>query len=103
MLEAIGAAPGSRSNQDWPQLWRDSEERREIRRQLDEMVVELPKVSQIDQSSADAHQTFAQSFAYQSLLVTQRCFEQYWRTPTYLWSKVVLCTLPVSSDIPLFQ
>ncbi|KAF2494935.1 ATP binding cassette transporter [Lophium mytilinum] len=94
MLEVIGAAPGSKSDQDWPQLWRESEERREIRRQLDQMVVDLPKTSQIDQSSADAHQTFAQSFGYQSLLVTRRCFEQYWRTPSYLWSKVVLCTLP---------
>ncbi len=94
MLEQIGAAPGHHSQIDWPTTWRESEERVEIRRQLDNMMVELPGQSQLTDSE-DSHASFAAGFWTQVSVVTQRCFEQYWRTPTYLYSKVALCVLPV--------
>lgn len=94
MLEQIGAAPGHHSEIDWPTTWRESEERAMVRRQLDEMMVELPGQSQLTDSQ-DSHASFAAGFLLQVYVVTKRCFQQYWRTPTYLYSKVALCVLPV--------
>lgn len=95
MLEQIGAAPGHHSDTNWPDTWRNSEERREIRRQLDLMRDELPAQSQLV-DSPDSHASFAANFQTQTRLVLTRCFQQYWRTPTYLYSKIALCVLPVS-------
>ncbi|KAI9742589.1 MAG: hypothetical protein M1818_003730 [Claussenomyces sp. TS43310] len=96
MLEQIGAAPGHHSDLNWPQLWHDSPERQEIRQQLDDMVEELPRKSKASEEVKDdgLHNKFAAPFGYQTYLVTKRAFEQYWRTPSYLWSKVALCVLP---------
>jgi len=97
MLEQIGAAPGHHSELDWPQLWRASAERREIRHQLDAMAEELPKIGRdISGGDPNAKNKFATEFTYQTYLVTRRCFEQYWRTPSYLYSKFALCIFPVS-------
>ncbi|CZR67589.1 probable ABC transporter [Phialocephala subalpina] len=91
ILEQIGAAPGHHSLYDWAQLWIDSEERSQLRSQLDEMKETLSKKP----VQPDTHQTtFATSFWYQTYWVTRRCFEQYWRTPTYLYSKCALCIFP---------
>jgi len=98
MLEQIGAAPGHHSEIDWPLTWHDSEERVEIRRQLDQMTKELPAQSQLV-DTAESHAGFAVGFTTQVKLVTRRCFEQYWRTPIYLYSKIALCALPVRYDL----
>lgn len=88
MLEQIGAAPGHKSDLDWPQLWIDSEERKQVRRDLDVMVEELPKLTQVASlgpaGKSDAHASFATPLWFQTALVTRRAFEQYWRTPSTL-------------------
>lgn len=96
ILEQIGAAPGHHSLYDWSQLWTDSNERRQLRLQLDDMKETLSKKPvQLDVQQT----TFATSFWCQTYWVTRRCFEQYWRTPTYLYSKCALCILPVSISL----
>lgn len=37
-----------------------------------------------------AHSEFAMPFSDQLFEVTKRVFEQYWRTPGYIWSKLIL-------------
>jgi hypothetical protein len=89
---------GQHSSVDWPQEWQDSRERAEVRHRLDEMEHDLSKLP------VDEHKhltTFATPFWYQTYLVTLRCFEQYWRTPSYLYSKCALCILPVSLSLLL--
>jgi ATP-binding cassette subfamily G (WHITE) protein 2 (PDR) len=93
ILDQVSPAPGQHSNVDWPQAWQESQERAEVRHRLDEMEHDLSKLP------VDEHKhltTFATPFWYQTYLVTLRCFEQYWRTPSYLYSKCALCILPVS-------
>ncbi|KAK4696934.1 ATP-binding cassette, subfamily G (WHITE), member 2, PDR, partial [Lecanoromycetidae sp. Uapishka_2] len=90
MLDVIGAAPGSQNTLDWPQIWRDSEEKQMIRETLAEMKPEL-KQRPVD-NDPTALREFAESFTLQLYAVTKRVFEQYWRTPSYLYSKTLLCT-----------
>ena len=89
MLDVIGAAPGSQNTIDWPQNWRESPEKQDIKATLAEMKVVLSK-EPVDKDPT-ALQEFAEPSSTQLLAVTQRVFQQYWRTPSYLYSKTVLC------------
>jgi ATP-binding cassette subfamily G (WHITE) protein 2 (PDR) len=98
ILDQVSPAPGQHSSVDWPQAWQDSQEQAEARHGLDEMEPDLSKLP------VDEHKhltTFATPFWYQTYLVTLRCFEQYWRTPSYLYSKCALCISPVSLSLLL--
>lgn len=88
MLEVIGAAPGAISTRDWPQVWMDSPERVAVRQELDDMQREL---GQSTSSQAIGFDEFAMPFTYQLKICLKRVFEQYWRTPTYIYSKIFLC------------
>jgi len=90
MLDVIGAAPGSSNTIDWPTMWKDSPERQEVKRHLAELKDTLSRKA-VD-SDAESLREFAVPFTQQLILVTTRVFEQYWRTPVYLYSKTVLCT-----------
>ena len=89
MLDVIGAAPGSRNTIDWPQEWRESPEKQAIRDTLAEMKQRLSK-EPVD-NDPTALREFAEPFSVQMYAVTMRVFEQYWRTPNYLYSKLLLC------------
>jgi ATP-binding cassette, subfamily G (WHITE), member 2, PDR len=102
MLEVIGAAPGSHTDIDWHKSWRESQEYSEVRRELDRLKAELPNTTQssseVDKSSFNE---FAAPFAVQQWEVTKRVFEQYWRTPSYIYSKASLCICSVRSPLYL--
>ena len=90
MLDVIGAAPGSQNTIDWPQNWRESDEKEAIRETLAEMKERLMK-EPVDNDPTSLRE-FAEPFSTQLLEVTTRVFEQYWRTPSYLYSKTLLCS-----------
>ncbi|BAO40269.1 pleiotropic ABC efflux transporter of multiple drugs [Kluyveromyces marxianus DMKU3-1042] len=87
MLEVIGAAPGSSSTVDYHEVWRNSEEYRMVQKELDWMEVELAKKPM---DTTEEQNEFATSLPYQFKIVTTRLFQQYWRTPSYIWSKAFL-------------
>ena len=99
MLQVIGAAPGSHSDIDWHQTWRNSSERVEVHRELERLKTERPKITQPASSPDDktSYREFAAPFAVQMSEVLKRVFQQYWRSPTYIYSKASLCILAVSS------
>ncbi|KAI9803300.1 MAG: hypothetical protein M1825_002091 [Sarcosagium campestre] len=88
ILQVIGAAPGSYSSQNWGQLWRDSPERSRVLSDFDEMRDHLLETTTPDGSEKSS---FAVPFSQQLPVVTKRVFEQYWRTPSYIYSKAFLC------------
>jgi ATP-binding cassette subfamily G (WHITE) protein 2 (PDR) len=96
MLDVIGAAPGSQNTFDWPQVWRESPEKAKIKEQLAEMKEELSLKALNDTS--DSLSQFAAPVNDQFFVVTKRIFQQYWRTPSYLYSKTLLCTASVSDS-----
>lgn len=94
MLEVIGAAPGSHSEIDWHQTWKDSPERVEVRRELAEIKEERSQLAPAtDENDKAAYREFAAPFRVQMWEVQKRVFAQYWRTPIYIYSKLALCTL----------
>jgi ATP-binding cassette, subfamily G (WHITE), member 2, PDR len=89
MLEAVGAGVSGKSTQDWPELWKASEECRNVQAEIDRVHQELrSKDTQINTKAESSE--FAMPFAYQLLYVTIRVFEQYWRTPSYIFGKFIL-------------
>ncbi|CDR37662.1 CYFA0S01e14422g1_1 [Cyberlindnera fabianii] len=87
MLQVIGAAPGSHANQDYALVWKESQEHRDVLRELERMETELvhkPVDPNVD------HGTFAAPYLTQLTVVTHRVFQQFWRTPSYIWSKIWL-------------
>lgn len=88
MLEVIGAAPGSKATKDWHQAWKNLSEYADMNQELDEMETELSKRPRDE--SAENLKPFAAGFWHQYLYVTKRVMEQYWRTPSYTYSKIML-------------
>lgn len=95
MLDIIGAAPGSETTQDWPKIWNHSEERKTVKAELAHMKRTLSQQS-VPAIDPNALRPFAAPFITQLQAVLARVFQQYWRTPSYLYSKVALCLCSVS-------
>ncbi|KAJ5520712.1 hypothetical protein N7463_001165 [Penicillium fimorum] len=92
MLDVIGAAPGTHSEIEWPKVWRESPEYQKVKEHLSELKLTLGPKSQ-GHSSPDAFREFAAPFYVQLWECLLRVFTQYFRTPTYIWSKAALCIL----------
>ncbi|KAL8826987.1 MAG: hypothetical protein Q9191_003460 [Dirinaria sp. TL-2023a] len=90
VLEITGAGPGSESTQDWPAVWKDSKEHEAVKAELARMKETLFQ-QPVSVNDSDALRPFAVHFGSQLWVVLMRVFQQYWRTPSYLYSKVALC------------
>ena len=98
MLEVTGTAGGSESTQDWSAIWNNSEERKAVKTELARMKENFSQQPVLvnDPGDPDALRSFAAPFGTQFWIVLKRVFQQYWRTPSYLYSKVALCLFCVS-------
>ena len=92
MLEAIGAAPGSITDVDWYKSWRESPEFEAARAELQLLKSHARDAQTLGEEQAGFRE-FAAPFSVQLFEVTHRVFQQYWRTPSYIYSKASLCTL----------
>ncbi|KAJ5701887.1 hypothetical protein N7488_009435 [Penicillium malachiteum] len=88
MLTVIGAAPGSTAIRDWAVTWRESPEYSEVQQELERL--EKNPVSETSGDASFARQ-YASPFHVQLWYCMKRVFEQYWRTPSYLYSKLAMC------------
>ncbi|PSN60936.1 putative multidrug resistance ABC transporter [Corynespora cassiicola Philippines] len=100
MLEVIGAAPGSHTDIDWHETWKNSSEYAEVRRHLEELRYERSQQVNLERTlSAQkrddkaSFREFAAPFSLQLREVMLRVFQQYWRSPTYIYSKMILCIM----------
>lgn len=99
MLEVIGAAPGSHTDVDWFQTWRESPEYKDVQREMETIKQDKQEeaaagltASAIDDDSG-SYREFAAPFMVQLRECLFRVFQQYWRMPVYIYSKTALCTL----------
>jgi energy-coupling factor transporter ATP-binding protein EcfA2 len=89
MLNVTGAGIGGSTDTDWAQAWIGSKERAERVTEMEEMNKQFanadgsPKIREIKD-------TYATSFMIQFQWTLVRVFQQYWRTPSYIWSKLLL-------------
>lgn len=90
MFSAIGAAPGSETDIDWHKTWLESPEYQGVRQELHRLKYEGRAKPQPDKKDKSAYAQFAAPFGVQLFEVLRRVFQQYWRTPSYIWSKIAL-------------
>lgn len=96
MLDVIGATPNSKmTDTDWPAVWRASPEYQDVQKELARLSEAAP-ASTTDETDGSE---FAAGMARQLAVFTKRVFQQYWRTPSYIFSKAVLTAGSVSSNI----
>ncbi|KAF4984703.1 hypothetical protein FZEAL_143 [Fusarium zealandicum] len=94
MLEVIGASPGSHTDIDWHNVWRESPEYQEVQTELQRLKSDGPSInSAIHDNDTGSYREFAAPFWSQLQVATRRAFEQYWRTPSYIYSKAALCIM----------
>ncbi|KAI9146718.1 ATPase [Paramyrothecium foliicola] len=90
MLEVIGAAPGAHTEIDWPAVWRISPEYQDVQRELDRLASN-PKMKNTESSQSPIEYTeFAAGYTLQFKEVSRRAFQQYWRSPGYIYPKAFL-------------
>ncbi|VVT48648.1 uncharacterized protein SAPINGB_P001882 [Magnusiomyces paraingens] len=98
MLHVIGAAPGSHTDKDWFQVWRNSPEYVSMRNEIDNLLNNFELVRSL---SKDHEKHMALTYAIpiwkQILIVSKRAVLHNYRDPQYIWSKIILCT-----GIPFF-
>lgn len=94
MLEVIGAAPGSKADRDWAEVWKASTERAAVREELAIMKTELLAKERPGNTTGWAE--FAMPMWYQFLVIVHRNFQQFWRTPGYIYAKMTMSVVPVS-------
>ncbi|RAH41075.1 putative ABC multidrug transporter [Aspergillus brunneoviolaceus CBS 621.78] len=91
MLEVIGAAPGAQTEIDWPAVWRNSPEYQDVQKELAKLRELASKPSPLsDPNDKSSYAEFAAPFFEQLIQVASRVFQQYWRSPSYIYSKMVL-------------
>lgn len=91
MLEVIGAAPGSSTDINWPEVWRTSSDYQQVQAELEELKQSREKGDVVDERPGNYRQ-FAAPFIIQLKVNLIRIFQQYWRSPVYIFSKMALCT-----------
>ncbi|KAH7114293.1 ABC multidrug transporter [Dendryphion nanum] len=90
MLEVIGAAPGAHTDVDWPATWRSSNEYQSVQTELTRLRGDVDESSPVTDSVSSQYNQFAAPFWTQLRIVAMRVAQQYWRTPTYIFSKLIL-------------
>lgn len=84
----VGAGPSGKTTKDWHEVWKNSDEAQEVQKELARIKDEMGKEKA--EESAGSHSEFAMPFTAQLYEVTVRVFQQYWRTPGYIYSKILL-------------
>ncbi|KAH7137779.1 ABC-2 type transporter [Dactylonectria macrodidyma] len=86
MLELVNG-PG-----DWHQVWNSSPQRRDVDAEIEDIISHgNTESSGPDQDSSAEGAEFAAPLILQLGVVTHRVFQQYWRTPSYIFAKLTLC------------
>jgi ATP-binding cassette subfamily G (WHITE) protein 2 (PDR) len=88
MLTMVGAGASGKSTQDWHEVWKKSPEAQGVQKELDHIKQEMGHQEAV--KSEGSHSEFAMPFTAQLREVTIRVFQQYWRTPEYIYSKLIL-------------
>lgn len=89
MLEVVGAAPGSHANQEYHDVWLNSQEYKNVKAELQEMrqtLVQRPIENKVSGK-------YALGLPLQCYLSLKRTLLQDWRDPVYIYSKLFLVVL----------
>ncbi|KAG1859914.1 ABC-2 type transporter-domain-containing protein [Suillus tomentosus] len=87
MLDVIGAGATANTSVDWHNVWRLSPEAAALEDELGRIHTEGRSRPVVQ---TELRTQFATSWKHQTIALTQRNFQAYWRNPTYLMGKLVL-------------
>jgi ATP-binding cassette subfamily G (WHITE) protein 2 (PDR) len=88
VLTMVGAGATGKSTKDWHEIWKGSQEAQGVQTELVRIKEEMSSKASPDNEGS--HSEFAMPFSAQLTQVTVRVFQQYWRTPGYIYSKILL-------------
>ncbi|KAF4573417.1 hypothetical protein EYR36_007932 [Pleurotus pulmonarius] len=89
MLEAIGAGVAARiGDRDWKDVWLDSPEYRIVRQEIED-IKRAALARPVDDHKLTS--TYATPFWYQLKVVVQRNNLALWRSPEYIFSRLLVC------------
>ncbi|KAH6844637.1 ABC-2 type transporter-domain-containing protein [Chaetomium sp. MPI-CAGE-AT-0009] len=89
LVETVAAGKPDGSSKEWSEIWCESDEQRIMLCEMESLLPNKSETSGAGQSSSRDLE-YATPFWYQLLVVTQRVFKQYWRTPNYIVGKFIL-------------
>ena len=102
VMEITGCAPGRKCGIDWSQAWRSSGEFAKVHWELKQLERESGRIKlDVSNDNSEYHE-FAAPFSIQLWECFKRTNLQYWRSPTYIYSKIALCLLSVRSRLCFF-
>lgn len=70
------------------QVWKESDEAKGVQTEISRIQQEMGHQS--SENDTSSHSEFAMPFTNQLMEVMKRVFQQYWRTPGYIYSKLIL-------------
>ncbi|KAG0663045.1 ATP-binding cassette transporter snq2 [Maudiozyma exigua] len=92
ILEVIGAGATEVTDVDWHQVWLNSEEGQRAREEVDENILDLAHKHSMSERN-DRPRKYATSYFYQFKYVYLRTALTFWRSTSYIISKLMLMTV----------
>ncbi|KAL1899890.1 hypothetical protein Sste5346_002756 [Sporothrix stenoceras] len=89
MLEIVNKTVAG-DGQDWHSTWKASDENTAVLDEVDRIHNEKRNEASAADKEPDSDSEFAMPFGAQLWAVTHRIFQQYWRMPSYIFSKLSL-------------
>ncbi|KIW52326.1 hypothetical protein, variant 2 [Exophiala xenobiotica] len=105
ILEIVNPETSAQANRDWVEIWRSSEENKTMLAELDRINRETNASGTRAGAEQDADKDqsqFAMPLYTQTYYTTTRAFQQYWRTPGYVWHKLALGVASALLVVPVF-
>lgn len=93
ILQVVVPPKGQESKQDWPAIWRTSMEFQAMKDELTNQRISMKACGCVPCPHQHITPEFAASWVQQFKVVLNRLFGHYWRTPSYIFSKLSLCLL----------
>lgn len=89
ILEIVTARTSSQTTQDWPEIWKSSDESRSRIIEQDRIHHEMGSITMEDSNDGNRDE-FSVPLYIQLRHTIIRIFQQYWRSPSYIWGKIML-------------
>jgi ATP-binding cassette, subfamily G (WHITE), member 2, PDR len=89
ILEIVTARANGQTRQDWPEMWKSSDECRSRMIEQDRIHHEMGSMVMYGDNDGDRNE-FAVPLYIQLRHTIIRIFQQYWRSPSYIWGKIML-------------
>ena len=97
VLDFTSNVANTKNAVDWAEVWKASEERSEIKKEILKLRRTISKSTLA--ASRHAKSKYAAPWLYQLVIVTGRILQDDWRTPSYLWAKVLSVVGMVSMQL----